>query len=82
MKRIIIIMLLLVPNIAFAENLIVTEALQGRIKIQLPSTFEQMEQKMLEFKYPASNRPTEVYTNRTRRQVSVLFTLCIKLLLA
>ena len=63
MKQIVIFILLLVSSIAFAENLVENEVLQGRVKIKLPSTFELMEQGMLEFKYPESNRPTEVYTN-------------------
>lgn len=38
--------------------------LTGKVQVLLPKYFNQMTSEMLAAKYPASNRPTKIYTNK------------------
>ncbi len=45
------------------DGLIAQNVLNGKMSMSLPETFGVMPKEILEAKYPASNRPTEVYSN-------------------
>jgi hypothetical protein len=52
------------PTRAYAEpELITRTVLDGKVEMLLPSSFELMNEEMLNVKYPSGKRPTQVYTN-------------------
>jgi hypothetical protein len=50
---------------AFSEELVEVKALSGKVSILAPKGFRSMPIDMLEVKYPASRRPTEVLSDKT-----------------
>lgn len=48
-----------------AEELVGITALDGKVSLLAPAGFQPMPQEKLEFKYPASRRPTEVLSNES-----------------
>ena len=57
--------LLLICSLAQAEEMIRRTALNGKVTLTTPKSFAPMPQEILELKYPASRRPTEVLSDST-----------------
>ncbi len=57
--------LLFISVNSHAEELVRVEALNGKVSILAPKDFGPMPQELLELKYPASRRPTDVLTDKT-----------------
>ncbi len=60
-----LISLLLICSLAQAEELIKRTALNGKVTLTTPKSFGPMPKELLELKYPASRRPTEVLSDST-----------------
>lgn len=50
---------------SWAEELVATTALDGKVSLLVPAGFKPFSQDMLELKYPSSRRPTQVLGNPT-----------------